>query len=121
MAYFDIKIQETAKASQKILEYVHQVGSKIEKIQDIIHKLQGSDDSFEAIIECLRNKEEEMSKQRDQMYALKLVLDQVITQYQQTEESLIVTEETNLEKFNKVMTGISYHLLQSVGIILASI
>ena len=55
------------------------------------------------------------------MYALKLVLDQVITQYQQTEESLIVTEETNLEKFNKVMTGISYHLLQSVGIILASI
>ena len=108
MAYFDIKIQETAKASQKILEYVHQVGSKIEKIQDIIHKLQGSDDSFEAIIECLRNKEEEMSKQRNQMYALKLVLDQVITQYQQTEESLIVTEETNLEKFNKVMTGITY-------------
>ena len=74
MAYFDIKIQETTKASQKILEYVHQVGSKIEKIQDIIHKLQASDDSFEAIIECLRNKEE-MSKQRDQMYALKLVLD----------------------------------------------
>ena len=108
MAYFDIKIQETAKASQKILEYVHQLGSKIEKIQDIIHKLQGSDDSFEAIIEYLRNKEEEMSKQRDQMYALKLVLDQVITQYQQTEESLIVTEETNLEKFNKVMTGITY-------------